>query len=160
MGSFYRRFSGKQDLLQAMLAEEARRNTAVLAARTASGSPADRVLAWIDALVGTGFDERFGARTRWFTSMPAEVRRQHSERARQDPSIDIGAPLRQAIGDGVARGDFPHADPARDAAAIQALCGTLGSGDTRAFGADRAEVVRNVGQFVLAALTNPSTRST
>jgi AcrR family transcriptional regulator len=50
VGSFYRRFRGKQDLMLALVADEARRNTRFLTKVTADGTPPERVLAWVDSL--------------------------------------------------------------------------------------------------------------
>ena len=59
------------DLMLALVADEARRNTRFLTKVTAHGTPPERVLAWVDATAGVGFAEGAAARTRWFSSMPA-----------------------------------------------------------------------------------------
>src|ERR1700730_3080861 len=122
VGSFYRRFRGKHDLILALVADEARRNTRFLTAATAHGTPAERVLAWVDAAAGVGFEDPAGARVRWFTSMPSEVRRQIADIIKHDGTTDTAAPLRRAIVDGIASGEFPNADAEQDALSIRAVC--------------------------------------
>jgi AcrR family transcriptional regulator len=158
VGGFYRRFSGKDELMLALLTEEARRNTRFLNTVTAEGTPAERVLAWVDATAGVGFKERAGARTRWFTSMPSEVRKQLHPIAQQDPDADMNDPLHRAIADGIASGDFPHADADSDTISVSGLC-IAAAQTTGWFGGDREAVVGNVARFVLAALTNPLPRT-
>jgi AcrR family transcriptional regulator len=157
VGSFYRRFRGKQDLMVALVADEARRNTSFLSEVTAQGTPAERVLAWVDAAAGIGFAERGGPRVRWFSSMPAEVRRQVYGVIHQDSTRDTAAPLRRAIKDGIISGDFPHADPDRDAQSIRSVC-AVAAQDEGWFGANREDVVDHVATFIMAALTNPRPR--
>jgi AcrR family transcriptional regulator len=159
VGSFYRRFSDKQQLMLALLTEEARRNTRFLNMVTATGSPQDRVLAWVDAAAGIGFNDRAGPRTRWFSSMPAEIRKRLYPILQQDPSADTAEPLRRALADGIASGEFPNADTEGDAVAIRGLCSAASQDPAQWFGADRDEVVTNVATFVLAALTNPRPRA-
>jgi AcrR family transcriptional regulator len=159
VGSFYRRFSGKQELMLALLTEEARRNTRFLAMGTAKGTPGERVLAWVDMAAGIGFKDRAGARMRWFTSMPSEIRQQLYPIFQRDPSADTAEPLRRAITDGIASGDFPHADTECDAISIRGLCAAAAQDSVGWFGDDREQVVGNVAKFVLAALTNPRPRT-
>jgi AcrR family transcriptional regulator len=158
VGGFYRRFRGKQGLMLALLADEARRNTRFLTRVTAHGTPAERVLAWVDAAAGIGFEDRAGARARWFTSMPSEVRRQIHVIIQQDGTTDTAEPLRRAIVDGIASGEFPNADAEQDALSIRALCAAAASDEAGWFGANREDVVAHVASFVMAALTNPRSR--
>lgn len=159
VGSFYRRFRGKQDLMLALLADEARRNTEYLTEVTAHGTPPERVLAWVDASAGIGFAVRAGARMRWFTNMPSEVRRQITSVIEPGGTLDTAAPLRRAIADGIASGDFRNADPDRDAQSIRGLCAAAARDETGWFGDNREDVVDHVSSFVMAALTNPSPRT-
>lgn len=159
VGSFYRRFRGKQGLMLALVADEARRNTRFLTTVTANGTPAERVLAWVDAAAGIGFEDRAGARTRWFTSMPPEIRRQIHVIIQQDGTTDTAEPLRRAIRDGIASAQFPNADADRDALSIRAICAAAARDEAGWFGDNRAEVVTHVSSFVMAALTNPLSRS-
>jgi AcrR family transcriptional regulator len=158
VGSFYRRFKGKQDLMLALVADEARRNTRFRSRVTAHGTPAQRVLAWVDATAGIGFADGAGARTRWFSSMPADIRRLLNGMIELDGSTDTAEPLRRAIMDGIASGEFPQAEAKRDAVSIRALCGTAGTDQAGWFGDTREEVVTHVARFVMAALTNPLPR--
>jgi AcrR family transcriptional regulator len=157
-GSFYRRFSGKDELLLALITEEARRNTRSLDERTRSGDPVVRVRAWVAAAAGMGFSERAQARTRWFSGLPLEILQRLVALAETDPTADTGASLRRAISDGIGSGVFPHAQPTSDAAAIQAVSNRVATGDTRLFGQNREEILTNLHRFVLAALTNPNPR--
>jgi AcrR family transcriptional regulator len=158
VGSFYRRFRGKQDLMLALVADEARRNTRFLTKVTSHGTPPERVLAWVDATAGVGFAEGAAARTRWFSSMPADVRRLLNGMIEQDATTDTAEPLRRAIEDGINSGEFPHAEARRDAVSIRTLCATAGTDQAGWFGVNREEVVSHVTRFVMAALTNPLPR--
>jgi AcrR family transcriptional regulator len=158
VGSFYRRFRGKQDLMLALVADEARRNTRFLTKVTAHGTAPERVLAWVDATAGVGFAEGAGARTRWFSSMPADIRRLLNGMIEQDSTTDTAEPLRRAIADGITSGDFPHAEARRDALSIRALSAVAGTDQAGWFGDTREEVVTHVARFVMAALTNPLPR--
>lgn len=157
-GSFYRRFSGKKELALALITEEARRNTRSLEMRTAVGTPPERVLAWVAASAGMAFHERGQARIRWFSALPLEILQELLALAENDPSADTGAPLRHAITDGVASGDFPHARPESDTAAIQGVSNLVAIGTAGQFGGSQEEILTNVSSFVLAALTNPRPR--
>jgi len=159
VGSFYRRFRGKQDLMLALLADEARRNTLYLTEVTAHGTPPERVLAWVDAAAGIGFADRAGARMRWFTSLPSEVRRQTAKVIEPGGATDTANPLRRALADGIKSGDFPHADPDQDAESIRGLCSVAARDESGWFGDNRTDVVGHVARFVMAALTNPRPRS-
>jgi AcrR family transcriptional regulator len=159
VGSFYRRFRGKQDLMLALLADEAHRNTLYLTEVTAHGTPPERVLAWVDAAAGIGFADRAGARMRWFTSLPSEVRRQTPRAMEPGGASDTANPLRRAIADGIASGDFPNADPNQDAESIRGLCSVAARDESGSFGDNRSDVVAHVTRFIMAALTNPQARS-
>ncbi len=158
VGSFYRRFRGKQDLMLALVADEARRNTRFLTKVTAHGTPPERVLAWVDATAGVGYADGAAARTRWFSSMPADIRRLMNSMIEQDGTTDTAEPLRRAIADGIASGEFPRAEARRDSLSIRALCAAAGTDQAGWFGDNREEVVSHVARFVMAALTNPLAR--
>jgi AcrR family transcriptional regulator len=157
-GSFYRRFSDKEELMLALGIEEARRNARVLRERTTGGTPTERVLGWVSAFAELAFHDRARARTRWFSRLPLEVLTQMQRLADEDPSADTAAALRQAIADGVTTGEFAHAEPASDAAAIFALCNRVVAGNTHRLGESPERVAANLGRFALAALTNPHPR--
>ena len=152
IGSFYRHFGGQRELMTALLRDELTRATAILDRLTASGTPAERVQAWVDAVVSLRFGRRAGPRAQWITSLVPEIRQLVLDDV--SPDMDTSRPLREAIGDGVRDGAFPGADPERDAFLIQSLCSRLDEDPVPAF-ATREEAVRSVAGFVLAALTNP-----
>lgn len=159
VGSFYRRFRGKQDLMLALLTDEARRNTRFLTAVTAHGTPTQRLLAWVNATAGVGFEDRAGARTRWFTSTPSDIRRLMRGVIQQDVTTDTFEPLRRAIVAGIVSGEFPQADAERDSLLIGAVCAAAARDEAGWFGDTREEVVTCVASFVMAALNNPRPRT-
>jgi AcrR family transcriptional regulator len=152
VGSFYRHFTGKQDLMVAIMKQELKRATAALRELTSSGSPEERVRSWVDAMVSLAFG-RTGPRARWFASLPPEVRQLSFEG--QGPDGDTGAPLREAIAEGVRTGVFPGANPAQDTFLISSLCSRLDELGAEPLGENREEAVAAVAEFVLAALRNP-----
>ena len=151
-GSFYRHFGGKQDLVAELLRAELRRATVVLEALTSSGTPEARVRAWIDGVVSLAYGRRAGPRARWFTSLPHEVVRLLDG---LPDECRTSAPLEAAIADGATTGVFPGADPHRDALLVESLCSSLDRGAVDWLGVERAEGVRRVTAFVLAALRTP-----
>jgi AcrR family transcriptional regulator len=153
IGSFYRHFGGKRELIVALLGEELVRATGVLDTLTATGTPSERVRAWVDAVISLAFGRNAGPRARWYTTLPADVRT--LTQAGIGPAGDTAAPLRRAIEDGRTSGAFPAADPARDALLVQSLCSRLDEGGAAWVGATREEAVARVADFVLAALANP-----
>ena len=150
---FYRQFSGKQELVAELLRVELRRATAILDQLTASGTPEQRVRAWVDGVVSLAYGHRAGPRARWFTSLPHEILELLDDRPRE---CRTAAPLEAAIADGAASGVFPTADPHRDALFVEQLCSSFGRAGVDALGENREVGVTYVAEFVLAALTNPA----
>jgi len=155
IGTFYRHFGGKTELMASLCREELIRATAILDDLTATGTPEERVRAWVSAVVSLRYGRRAGPRARWITTLPAEVRNLASEG--NDPEVDTGRPLRAAIADGVRNGSFPAADPERDGTFIQGLCSWIDQDHGHPSG-DRESMVDAVTEFVLAALRNPTRR--
>ncbi|HUZ08726.1 MAG TPA: TetR/AcrR family transcriptional regulator [Acidimicrobiales bacterium] len=155
IGSFYRHFGGKKELMASLCREELIRATAILDELTATGTPEERVRAWVAAVVSLRYGHRAGPRARWITTLPAEVRDLAIDG--NDPDVDTGRPLRAAIADGVRDGSFPAADPERGGMLVQGLCSWIDQDHGRPPG-DRESVVAAVTEFVLAALTNPTRR--
>lgn len=152
IGSFYRHFGGKRELMAALYREEVTRASAILQELTAEGTPAERVRAWVDAVVSLRYGRRAGPRARWITTLPMDVRALAAEQL--PPEVDTGRPLLAAIADGVADGSFPTAVPEQDARFVQGLCSWLDQANNPS-DTDREEMVNAVCAFVLAALTNP-----
>lgn len=154
VGTFYRHFTGKQDLLVALLRGELRRATEVLWGLTSTGTAEERVEAWVRAVVSLLFGHKAGPRARWFTTMPHEVRQQVADET-PEAECDTAAPLVAAIAAGVADGTFPRAHPTTDAQLILSLCSRLSEGRDDFLGDDAEAAVATVAEFVLAALKNP-----
>lgn len=153
IGSFYRHFSGKQELAAELWRQEMVRATAILDELTASGTPEERVRAWVDAVVSLAYGRRAGPRARWFTSLPQDVR---EAMRTMDLERRTETSLEEAIAAGKEAGVFPSADPERDALLIQGLCSWIDHGPVTWLAASREEAVRRVADFVLAALLYPS----
>jgi AcrR family transcriptional regulator len=156
IGSFYRHFGGKRELMAALYCEEVIRATAILEELTAEGTPVERVRAWVDAVVSLRYGRRAGPRARWITTLPMDVRALAAEQL--PPGVDTGRPLRAAIAAGVEDGSFPAASPDLDARFVQGLCSWLDQSQ-RPSEDDREQMVDAVSAFVLAALTNPDRTS-
>jgi len=101
IGRFYRHFTGKQELVSELLRVELRRATAILDELTASGTPEDRVRAWVDGVVSLAYGRHAGPRARWFTSLPNEVLALLDGSSRD---YRTSAPLEEAIAAGRASG--------------------------------------------------------
>lgn len=150
--AFYRHFSGKDDLLFALLGAELERATAILDELTATGTPEARVAAWVEGVVSLPYGRRAGPRARLFTRLGAVLADMGTPKLSDGTDADIAAPLERAIADGCRAGSFPGADPAGDAAMILALCCRLDEVPGQALPADREQGVAMVQDFVLRAL--------
>lgn len=147
IGALYRTFGSKEAVLAAMVRQEMMRATAVLTELTESGTPVERVRAWVESLASFGLG-RQRARAQWFSTLPEHVSRLATEDF--GPEIDLARPLRAAIADGVADGSFPNADAVWDAHLIEALCTRLCTSQPRE--ADAELAVAKVVEFVLGTL--------
>ena len=117
--AFYRHFDSKDELLVAMFSENAAATASRLAERVdTAGSPLDRLHAWIDEILALGDDPRHSEAARMFISptMPGVF-----DEAGNEAIATMRAPLRDALADGAASGDFPDCDPDADAATIHAI---------------------------------------
>jgi AcrR family transcriptional regulator len=149
IGALYRTFGSKEAVLAAVFREELTGARRILTERCAEGTPAERVEAWVSALVWHGFG-RQSARARWFSTLPDEVLQ--LARDGSDPAMDTGDPLRKAIADGIADGSFPNADAEWDALLIVQLCTQLCTSRSTWREADAQEAVTRVVDFVLGTL--------
>lgn len=117
--AFYRHFASKDGLLVAMFSENAAITARRLTERVeAAGSPLDRLRAWIDEMLALGYDERHSEAARLFISPTMAGMFDEPGNAAID---HMRAPLRTALADGAASGDFPTCDPDTDAATIHAI---------------------------------------
>lgn len=155
-GRFYRHFEGKDELVAAIVRQENRRATAILEEQTRHGTPAERVLRWVDLVVSLAFGRRTGPRARFFTSQPPEVRALLGLTA--DDDANPAAPLFAAIADGRRAGDFPESDAETDGRLVFLLCSRIDEIGGDLLGDDRQRTVDAVGHFVLAALTSERPR--
>jgi AcrR family transcriptional regulator len=117
--AFYRHFASKDELLVSMFAENAAATASRLAERVdAAGSPLDRLRAWIDEILALGDDPKHSEAARMFISptMPGVF-----DEAGNEAIDTMRAPLRAALADGKASGDFPDCDPDADASTIHAI---------------------------------------
>jgi AcrR family transcriptional regulator len=116
--AFYRHFASKDDLVVAAFAEGAKAEAIRLSRRTAHASgPLEGVVAWIDARLELGFDQRVGASLR---PLSQEAERAHGRfPAHLRLAFDrMLAPLIEQLQQGQLEGTFGDLSPAEDALAI------------------------------------------
>ncbi|MDO8390387.1 MAG: TetR/AcrR family transcriptional regulator [Actinomycetota bacterium] len=120
--TFYRYFADKDELLLALMCDEMARSSRYLTAAVAEGATcADKVRAWITAVIGAADDPRRSARARLFSSQQPMTRKYPAELA--ESTAMLTAPLRAALEQGAASGEFPFADAERDTELIYSLTG-------------------------------------
>ena len=119
--AFYRHFRSKRQLLVAVLDEGIRILASYLAHRMdAVDSPEDRVREWIRGMLEQALDQRGAQATRPFALARGRLAEAFPEEVARSESQLTGL-LRQAIGDAIAAGQTPHADPERDAESLYHL---------------------------------------
>ena len=148
IGTLYRAFGSKEALLAEVYRRELVRATAILTELTSSGTPVQRVMAWVDAVASLVVRHR--ARARWFSTLPDDVVRLAT--MNPVPAMDTGASLRAAIADGIADGCFPNADVLWDSHLIETMCAQLCSSHPDWSEREAEAAVQKLVEFVLASL--------
>jgi AcrR family transcriptional regulator len=150
--AFYRHFGARSDLLLAIYEREVQLYQPRLQRRLdAAATPRDALVAWIDELLGTGFEPRREQRTRTMFGWAAPLQQEFPvEFARIRAAL--AEPLQAVLAAGRADGTFPATEPERDARFIRALTWELV--DERLGGAalDVAEARSEILRFCLPAL--------
>jgi AcrR family transcriptional regulator len=151
--AFYRHFRGKSELFLALFDREAARAGERLHRKVAAArAPAAKVEAWVAATLALAYDARLARRTRVFL-----VERQVIAAEFPDDVIRCVrqqlAPLEAAIDEGRSSGEFPAAEPERDALAIHHLCSGLMTDRLLGTGAlPRDDAVALATRFALSTL--------
>lgn len=149
--TFYRHFSGKDDLLFSLLGAEVERAIAILDELTATGTPEERVDAWVEGVVSLRYGRRAGPRARLFSRLSALLADMGTPKMSDGTDADVAGSLARAIADGRQAGSFSRADPEGDAALVLALCCRLDEIPGQ-LPSDREDGVAMVQDFVLRAL--------
>lgn len=155
--AFYRHFRGRSELFLALFEHESARAMERLARKVEShADPEDRVRGWIEANLALAFDARLASRTRLFLLERAEMAREFRDEVRRCVR-SVLAPLEQAIADGRDAGQFPAADPSRDALAIHHLCAGLLQDELLGLGeVVRGDALALATRFALGTLRGPT----
>jgi len=118
--SFYRHFTSKDELLQAMFRQDAERFSAAVSRRVELAStPWDAVVTWIDEILGFGLG-RPRARRAAVLGSPTVMRTLDPDELRRTRALLV-APLTAALAAGAADGSFVGTDPEADAAFVSAV---------------------------------------
>jgi AcrR family transcriptional regulator len=150
MRRFYQHFDGKEALLVALEERQRAEATVLVRELTASGSPLERVEAWVTAVIGLRYGASAGPRARLLISLGSTA-----PLAGTDEAVDTALPLIDAIRDGKAAGVFPHARPEEDGRLIADLCSILDRHPVVAAPDRRDRDIAGVMSFVLRVLTHP-----
>jgi AcrR family transcriptional regulator len=119
--SFYRHFASKDELLVAMFRTDAERIGQRLQEQVqTAGSPREGLEAWIDEMLRLRFDARTANRVAIFDSTSARRASGYADAEVEAVGLMV-QPLVEVLEAGRASGDFPQAEPARDALTIHAL---------------------------------------
>lgn len=151
--SFYRHFQSKDQLLCALYRREAERAAERLRAKVAAApTPRLALEAWIQEIMSFGHDRAKAARVAVLGSPGAMRAEGYLEESRHARKLLV-APLQDLIAAGKRDGTFPSADPANDAALVQAVAWAgAGVNPLRETSRSRAEAFRAVQSFCLRAL--------
>ncbi len=113
--AFYKHFHSKHELLLAMLEEGIQLLRSYIEHRVAAAdSPRERVRQWLDGVLEQALSEQGAAATRPFAISRARLSDRFPGEV-EEAEARLMAILQREIEAGIASGDFPQADPARDA---------------------------------------------
>jgi AcrR family transcriptional regulator len=156
--AFYRHFRGKSELFLALFDREALRAGERLRRKVgAAGTPAEKVEAWVASTLALAYDARLAARTRVFLVERQVIASEFPDEVARCIRLQL-APLEDAIEEGRSSGDFPSAEPARDALAVHHLCSGLMTDKLLGTGSmTRDHAVALATRFALTTLTSDGT---
>ncbi|MGE0881783.1 MAG: TetR/AcrR family transcriptional regulator [Acidimicrobiia bacterium] len=146
--AFYRHFASKDELLAALLEEEVTRGADVMRSMM-TGSPEQQVRTFVCGIISLRFGRHAGPRAKLFSLLGAQLEHRGQPTLAQDPLLEV---LVDAVGAGVVSGDFPNADPRRDATFVLALCARLNECYHHELAVDRESATRDVADFAIRAL--------
>jgi AcrR family transcriptional regulator len=150
--SFYRHFEKKSDLLLALLEYELSGAEIQLRRVTASGTPSDRIRAYVTATIDMAYRADLAKPSSLFASHWRELLPEYPQAIDRWIERLIG-PLTDAITEGKAHGEFQSDDPVADARAIFYLVASM-TADQAAMGAStpREELEHVVMPFISRAV--------
>ena len=119
--SFYRHFASKDELVCALCRREAEEAAARLRTEVgAAAGPLAGLHAWVEVILGFGFDRTRAARVSVLRSEGAMKAEGYVEEVRRARALLL-APLEAVLAAGAADGTFSRADPFHDARLVQAV---------------------------------------
>ena len=156
--AFYRHFASKDEVALAVFAQEAEREAKRLHNRMRSSSdPIEGVVAWVDARLELGFDQRLAASYRPLTEEAVRASRRFPRQL--EPAFNrILEPLIEQLNQGLASGVFEGIDPIADAKAIHHVVSGVVEQRWAGFPLPRRETRGHVLRFCLHALGVKSSR--
>jgi AcrR family transcriptional regulator len=152
--AFYRHFRGKSELFLTLFDREMTRAQQRLRAKVADApTPEAKVEAWAAAMLSLAYDGRLARRTRLFQVERQVIAREFPDEIARCIRLML-EPLEQAIEEGRTAGEFPDADPPRDALAINHLCTGLMTDQLLGIGGglNRDDAIALATRFALTAL--------
>ncbi len=119
--SFYRHFASKDELVCALCRREDEEVAARLRTEVgAAAGPLAGLHAWVEVILGFGFDRTTAARVSVLRSEGAMKAEGYAEEARRARAL-LMAPLEAVLAAGAADGTFSRGDPLHDARLVQAV---------------------------------------
>ncbi len=150
--AFYRHFASKDEVALAVFAEEAEREAKRLHSRMRyTSDPVEGVVAWIDARLELGFDQRLAASYRPLTEEAVRASRRFPRQL--EPAFNRTLePLIEQLSHGIDSGSFVGIDPIADAKAIHHVVSGVVEQRWTGFPLPRRETRGQVLRFCLCAL--------
>jgi AcrR family transcriptional regulator len=150
--AFYRHFASKDEVALAVFAEAAEREAKRLHGRMKFASdPIEGVVAWIDARLELGFDQRLAASLRPLTEEAVRASRRFPRQL--EPAFNRTLePLIEQLNQGIASGAFVGIDPIADAKAIHHVVSGVVEQRWTGFSLPRRDTRVHVLRFCLNAL--------